>query len=83
MSSLLVIDSFRLYRPKICGSGPQRLTELDLLGQVVTAMYISNEAAGLKGPLDLLGQFITANHASNGAATFEKGKIQNGKKNKK
>ena len=49
-------------------------------GQVVTAMYISNEAAGLKGPLDLLGQFIAVSYASNGVATFEKEKIQHGKK---
>ena len=43
-------------------------------------MYISNEAAGLKGPLDLLGQFMTVSYASNEAATFKKWKIQNGEK---
>ena len=57
MPSLPVIDSFRLYRPKISGSGPQRPIELDLFGQVVTAMYISN---------------MTVSYASNEAATFKK-----------
>ena len=80
MPLLPVIDSFRLYRPKICGSGPQRPTELGPFGQVVTAMYISNEAVSLKDPLDLLGQFITVSNSSNRVATFEKGKIQNDKK---
>ena len=41
-------------------------------------MYISNEAAGLKGPLDLLGQFMAVSYASNEAATFKKWKIQKG-----